>query len=401
MATWRDKLRPGSFRGVPFYIESSQVTTGRRVSVHEFPDRDDPFPEDMGKVGNSFRIEGYLLGDDYLDQKAAIKDAVEKEGPGELIHPYFGSMQVQVGSVSFDEDKKDGRICKVSFQFYEAGNNKFPAPIDNKVASLFDKAKKALDAAKKEFDKTFTIIKTAGYAVDRARKAVAEVADLYQSATAGIEGATQDIANLAYSIRNLKAEANDLLQAPANLSQRLFDSLALLEDAVSVPRGRFQAYASLFNYGKSTDAAPATNLSTPMRLRDAENKSQFENLNRRAGIIGAIGQVPSIEFETVEEATKTRDQLIDLIEEQLLATTDDDVYSAFQDLQAALVQVLPDVENNLPSIQTITVTNTTNSLNLAYEKFGNVNSEASIIARNNLPHPGFIIGGTTLEVINV
>lgn len=399
MATWRDKLQKASFRGVPFEIETSQVTTGRRVSVHEYPDRNDPFAEDLGKVGNSFRVDGYILGDDYLEKKAALKDAVEEEGPGELVHPYYGSMKVQVGSVSFDEDKKEGRICKVSFQFYEAGNNKFPDELPNKLPEFFLKAKKALTAAKNEFDKKFTIIKQAGHVVESARKNVALVADLYQTATAGIEGATQDIANLAYSIRNLKAEVNDLLQAPAKLSQHLFDSLALLEDAVSVPRGRFQAYASLFHYGANEKQAPA--VMTPSRIQESENKIQFDNLQRRAGIIGAASQVPAMEFETLEAAIKVRDQLVELIEEQLLTTTDDDVYSAFQDLQASLVDILPDAENNLPTIQKLTVPTTTNSLNLTYEEFESLTPEEGIVQRNNISHPGFIIGGTTLEVINV
>ena len=395
---WRDELRPASFRGVPFYIEAGSLNTGRRVSVHEYPDRDTPFPEDLGKVGNGFPLTGYLLGDDYFNQKKSLREAVETEGPGELVHPYWGIIQVQCGPVQFDEDKKEGGIVKISFQFYEAGNNKFPDPLENKTASLFERTKAALQAAKKEFDSKFNVVKMAGYAVERARTAVADAADLYQTAASTVAGVTEDISNLAYSVRNLKAQANDLLQAPAKLSQNLFDSIALLEDAVGTSRGRLQAYSALFTYGASEVLPPAN---TPMREREAENKRQFDNLQQRIGIIGAVEQVPSIEFESTEEAIAIRDQLIDLIEKQLLETTDDDVYSAFQELQAQLVKVLPDMDSNLPNIEELTVPVTTSSLVLAYDKFEDLTVEQDLITRNNLPHPGFIIGGTTLEVLNV
>lgn len=395
---WRDELRPASFRGVPFKVETSQLTTGRRVSVHEYPNRDIPYPEDLGKIGEGYPVTGYLIGADYIAQKKALKAAVDTQGPGELIHPYWGTLQVQCGPVSFDENKNDGGMVTVTFQFYEAGNNKFPDPLDNKVASLFDRTKKALAAAKSEFDSKFNVVKMAGYAVDRARQSVADAADLYQSAASTVAGVSQDIANLAYSVRNLKAQTNDLLTAPSKLSQRLFDSIALLEDAVGTSRGRLQAYSSLFTYGASDTLPEPT---TPMRARDAENKKQFDNLQQRIGIVGAVNQIPDIEFESTEEAVKFRDQIIALIEKQLLETTDDEVYSAFQELQAQVVNILPDADSDLPNIQEILVPETTSSLIFCYDKFENLSSEEDIVIRNNIEHPGFIMAGTILEVVNV
>ncbi|TNY06237.1 DNA circularization protein, partial [Escherichia coli] len=44
-----DDLRPASFRGVGFFVASDQGEYGRRGPVHEYPNRDNPYFEDLGE----------------------------------------------------------------------------------------------------------------------------------------------------------------------------------------------------------------------------------------------------------------------------------------------------------------------------------------------------------------
>ncbi|NAH43850.1 DNA circularization protein, partial [Escherichia coli] len=48
--TWKDRLQDASFRGVPFKVEEESMGTGRRVETHEYPNRDKPYTEDLGKI---------------------------------------------------------------------------------------------------------------------------------------------------------------------------------------------------------------------------------------------------------------------------------------------------------------------------------------------------------------
>ncbi|HCS4673821.1 TPA: DNA circularization N-terminal domain-containing protein, partial [Escherichia coli] len=48
--TWKDRLQDASFRGVPFKVEEESAGAGRRVETHEYPNRDKPYTEDLGKV---------------------------------------------------------------------------------------------------------------------------------------------------------------------------------------------------------------------------------------------------------------------------------------------------------------------------------------------------------------
>lgn len=395
---WKDNLRPASFRGVSFFVDVSQYTSGRRLAFHEFPDRDLPFAEDLGRVGRTFKLDGHVLGDDYFQLKNRLIEAAEKEGPGELIHPYFGTLQVQCGAISIDEDTKEGRIAKVSFQFYEAGDNRFPREIDDKGVKLQEASQNALDKSKAEFDRKFSIVKLAGFAVDTARNAVDAAATAFENATKDVVTLAEDAANLAFGIRNLRAEVNDLLQSPTILSQRLLDSFSLLEDAVEAPRGKFTSAFSMTLFNSPISAVPVM---TPTRQREADNKETFDNFMRRAAVANAANLSASVPFESFEEATATRNQLRDLIEDILETTEDDEVFAAFKDLNAQLAETVPDVDSDLPNVQEIKLETQTSSIVLAYDLFEDPDAEEDIIARNGIRNPGFIDAGETLEVIDV
>lgn len=126
MAGWKSRLQPASFRGVPFSVESDEGTFGRRVQTHEYPNRDKPYTEDLGRATRRFTISAYLIGDDYIDQRDRLIAAVDTPGPGTLVHPNYGEMAICVdGEVRVSHSNNEGRMCRISFSFVEAGNFRF------------------------------------------------------------------------------------------------------------------------------------------------------------------------------------------------------------------------------------------------------------------------------------
>ena len=85
--TWKDRLQDASFRGVPFKVEEESTGTGRRVETHEYPNRDKPYTEDLGKITFRPSITAYVVGDDCFDQRDRLIDALNKPGPGTLVQP--------------------------------------------------------------------------------------------------------------------------------------------------------------------------------------------------------------------------------------------------------------------------------------------------------------------------
>ncbi|KDT11587.1 DNA circulation family protein, partial [Escherichia coli 2-052-05_S3_C1] len=125
--TWKDRLQDASFRGVPFKVEEESAGTGRRVETHEYPNRDKPYTEDLGKVTFRPSITAYVVGDDCFDQRDRLIDALNKPGPGTLVHPTYGELKVCVdGEVRVSTSKSEGRIVRFDLKFVEAGELSYP-----------------------------------------------------------------------------------------------------------------------------------------------------------------------------------------------------------------------------------------------------------------------------------
>lgn len=126
---WLQSFRPVSFRGVQFHIDSIDGQFGRRVVTHEYPQRDIPYSEDLGRRARRFVVNGYLVGGDYGLARDSLIAACEAAGPGELVHPYQGTLQVVCEGITVRERRQDGGYCEVALTFVEDGENQFPAAI--------------------------------------------------------------------------------------------------------------------------------------------------------------------------------------------------------------------------------------------------------------------------------
>ena len=120
-SAWRQRLRPASFRGERFNVEVGARAGGRRLAPHEYPKRDEPYLEDMGRKARVFPVTAYCIGPDYQFDRDALILALETEGVGTLVHPTFGEFQVKIGPYSCVERREAGGYCEIEFTAFEAG----------------------------------------------------------------------------------------------------------------------------------------------------------------------------------------------------------------------------------------------------------------------------------------
>ena len=82
--SWKDNLREASFRDVPFFVESVSTEVGRRNVLYEYPFRDDPYIEDLGKAAGVYNVTGYVIQNadndfDYFTERDNLIAALEAE----------------------------------------------------------------------------------------------------------------------------------------------------------------------------------------------------------------------------------------------------------------------------------------------------------------------------------
>ncbi|MHB9833821.1 DNA circularization N-terminal domain-containing protein [Paraburkholderia terrae] len=157
MSFW-DSLQQASYNGIPFGIDATAGRFGRRVAMHEYPYRDKPWPEDMGQRAREHRITGFLLENDavygggpVIEQLLDLRSVVEVAGPGQLVHPTLGTLQVSVIDFEAVQRKEEGLVYELHFLFVEGGLQIYPDVATSTQDAVLTAASAADAAASTDF----------------------------------------------------------------------------------------------------------------------------------------------------------------------------------------------------------------------------------------------------------
>lgn len=394
---WRKQLRTASFRGIRFNLLGSESSFGRRTANHEFPKRDEPYTEDLGKKAAEFSIEAYISGFDYLRNRDRLVKACETAGPGKLVHPFYGNRQVVCTACDIRESAQDGGIAFFRLTFRTAGKLQFPV-VKKDPKGLLETIGAGVDEkSSQEFLNTYTLASQPAFVVASAQEKVTDFIDALEASTSFITRNADEIADLAFAITDLRNDLDEIIHTPEVLATRIQNSFSLLKQSISGRKESLDTQRGFFGFG-SADTYSSVNTLT--RATEESNLRALNRLIARAALVQASLDIAEVEFESVQEAEYYRDLFLDEINSQQEAEdVSDDVFQSLDQLRAELRNAAPREDQDLPNLVDVTLKTTTNSLALCYELYESLERETDIINRNELPHPGLIPGGETIQVL--
>jgi prophage DNA circulation protein len=122
-ATWRQRLRPASFGNAKFHVEQQSRSSGMRTVVHEYPKRNEPFSEIMGRHAIRYQVTGYCIGPNYHLEKEQLIAVLERPEAAQLIDPYLPSNPITCvcDRYSVTETRERGGYCTFEMSFVESG----------------------------------------------------------------------------------------------------------------------------------------------------------------------------------------------------------------------------------------------------------------------------------------
>jgi prophage DNA circulation protein len=136
---WRDALLPASFKLAEFHVEAMSEDSGRRLVVHEFPKKELPYVEDMGKRTMSYTVRGYVIAyvrdtdyslyqRDYRIARDRLRDVLDEGGAGRLQLPSIASVIVACDRYRMTEEQRLGGYATFDMLFTEQGALETPPP---------------------------------------------------------------------------------------------------------------------------------------------------------------------------------------------------------------------------------------------------------------------------------
>lgn len=405
MSDWRDKLRPGSFRNVPFVFSDGDAEFGRRNVVHEYPLRDKPWVEDLGRKVRNFSLTAFVLGDNYMDARDALIAAIETPGTGELIHPRYGRLNVSITSCRQRESTRDGGYAQFNLSFSESGEKEFPSSVIDTPVVVEAAADVVIQKSVEEFTADFNVENATSFVIQDAIDKVQSLATDILTINTKINSALQPLSDLAAATDSLTDQAEKLISQPASLGNAIVGVVqtmvgAVVETNTSFKRAISGPYGSLVNTQKlaiNNIVTVKPILTSLGRLRAESNSVQIRQLVDRVAEAEACRSVSQISFDSYEESAALRTARYTGIE-MLLPSARIHLYHSLKTLRHAVVDDVIQRGGNLSRFGHYQPSSTLPALVLAHQLYGDANKADDIIKRNKIKHPCFIPGGQMLEI---
>lgn len=388
---WNDHLLAASFRGISFFYDDTKRTGGRRLVEHEFPLRDDPYVEDLGRKKREHKITGYVIGDDYLDRREELETALDDFGPGTLVHPYRGELKVNIRSWTSQEIRDEGRMARFDIDCVETGSE--PSPLAMLATTEMSELAAGGSSAQLQISFAEDWIVSAG-TVAAAASLLGDLTSALAALSAwpGID--TTDVAPLVEDLSDLATDGASVSSAVAGY----FSSYAAAAIATQLPLDETQSSRGLLavidpSYGLAAIANWGATLAPPANNQTGLNQNALVALVAGSSAV-ALGQVYArTKFAAQEDADAARDQLADLID--ALATTaadagDDGGFSSWQALYQSATDDLTTRAKQAPSTMVFYLGNALPALALAQRVYQDPARAGELVARNDAPHPLFM-----------
>ncbi|MFK4751437.1 DNA circularization protein [Oceanobacter antarcticus] len=403
--SWRDRLQPGSFRGVEFHTQSASGQGGRNVVVHEFPAQEQHYSEDLGKSAGSERLTVFLVGADYDVARDQLIEALDKPGPGKLVHPYTGTQMIQVQSYDWTISSRQGGYCQFSISYVLAGKRQAPATVST-ASALAAAATAAQAQTETAFSDTFDCAGQPAFVVESSTSFLESAFDSLNAINGSIAAELNQIEDIANDIDSLTSEVTDLVLQPLTLISNVGAVVTSVIGGFNSISSAFDAYNNLltaFGITRPVSRTAANGTATDTRVRMADNQQAISRSFSAVATIALavrIADSAASEFDSLQQAREIRDALLEQLDEQLESETlTADQYDTTAALATALQRHITAIEPGLLDAQTLVIDVSLPALVVAHQQYGDATRADELTERNGIENPLFVPAGTDLEVL--
>jgi prophage DNA circulation protein len=436
--TWRDKLRKASFRGAFFYVRETDTQVGRRNILHQYPDRDEPYLEDLGLDADQFQISGYVIQNqsnelDYFDERDRLITALKQKGSGTLVHPFLGEFQVGlVGKATIRESFQQGGIAVFSMTFVLSGKTEFPSDIHDIEGYIDSIAGEAEATWQESFQAFFNVDGVVDYIYDSGLADLVLFSnDVWNQVSKVVDKASTAAAEILEDLYDIRGAWTNVISQPGQIWEKMEASWDAFTDLFGLTGDladeedadddyKHDISTSALELADWDNEDETISVSTVNRALQYRNRALLVNAIRQKAISTSIKIAVRIEYDSQDAAQEMKDDVVDQIDAQLLklgdevdhaAFTDydevpysnDQDYASLQRLRAAFSSAMDELGADLAKVLNYEVPPVViSTLSLAYDQYKDLDRNEEIFDRNKpiASHPGFLPEGQEIEILS-
>jgi hypothetical protein len=342
---YTQRLAQASWRGVVFSVRSEDLPNGgRKVALHDFPNSDNRFVEDLGEIPQRFTITAFVHGLDWLERGQALENALRTAGPGRLVMPTFGAWTVW--ALPYSKTASQTSVGEIEFQLEFATSRAVAGiiestPAPEMVFAAGDNARESIGGA---FGGLFNAPgDSLGFGA-----MISDVTSACNDAFSAVSSLmnAESLGELTGAVRGLLGNAGGLLNEPIQLALEFFgidEDTPGIWQIISEGLDTIDAVGALLNFTKNfgnnlaliqsdfdsgSTVSPVSGISlwaatTNDRIDRNEARTAIVESNRLASLVAAYEQASNGDYQTIDQIQTVRTDLEDSFAEMMRVDAQD------------------------------------------------------------------------------
>lgn len=337
-----EKYLRAKFENVYFLIESESVERGKKYVLHEFPNSDQRYAEELGSAPPIFPLKAIVHGIDAIERRIRLENALEKKGVGKLVHPIYGEINVMALNFTVSSDQTEIGVFKFDIRFATSLENITASPDTATASEASGKANTARNAVNDALEKVYktprssfnyeSIITTTQGVLDEVNDRIRTVVDLsskgasnfsrtYRAFTNGITRIVSSAQEMRVNLTDFYAAALDapvfvqqlnaawdnLLEYPLNINKSTAltreQSERRQSDLVVTEHMKLIALIGSYESKAHMDYTTDTELALDRKLLDTNYRSLMTDSNN---------QISDVGLNSIANDADVRDSMADL-----------------------------------------------------------------------------------------
>ena len=387
-----DQLWPASFRGVPFHVKTESLKGGRRIVTHEFPNRDEPFHEDLGASKKEYPITAYVASETSLLDATALTAVLDMPGPGILVLPAQGPVLVRITAYERSMELDTLGMQAFTVHFVRQGFNAPLASIGALASQIFAAGNVVVAAA----STLFGALSLVGLRGDVVLAAQADADTLVASVESIREGETVDTVvstGVRDDLATLYANVPTYVSRATGADGTFVSTLATAARDLVPGMDPASATAAFADLADSVVVAPVPVNLTPTRAVLAANAIILARTQRLVALVAYADALASRTFVSRPEGITARAEASERFAAALADCTggdDADLADAIQALRGRVAEYLSQLITDLRPIVTVSTAVSLPALWWAQRLYGDALRAEELVTRNAVRHAGLM-----------
>lgn len=393
-----EELQEASFRGAVFFMTGSTISGGRKDAKKELVNSDAQVIEDLGLRQPTFSLGGIVsarvgnpIGQTYKQMRDALLDALQSSaGPGQLIHPFYGSIDnVVCRSFTINESPSSVGIATLTMNFEISNTLGTPEQLVPVLGTISTQANVTEAALETELAKEWEVTEPfTGNFADAVEKTESFIASLEE----GAEAAAQELDKVdqfAKFVSEFAADTAALVADAQEMAEQIRGGINSLNGLFQTIPDSFNAMKALFDFG---DLDIRLTEDTAGGAERQKNRDLMNSQVQGSALVAAYVLAAQLDLPTVEDIDATQTILEDQFQKMSDAgALDRDSFDALTEARITLSQFFNSQRATKPRRVGIT-THTIPARVLAYSLYGSSEQGTTIAELNEIRDDAFVEG---------